>query len=243
MKVNDGSSTSFWFDNQSTLGRLEDLTGIRGHIDLGISATVTVASVQLTHRRRRHRGEALNMIEDAIEELRQGERVSSSDIHLWKGTGNKYKNWFDTKETWLLSKEVQTHADWHKGVWFPYSTPKYTFLTWLATKNRLQTGDRTKKWSLTQSNDCILCSTNEESRDHLFLSVFSRRQYGTTWLEESQELGTGINGTFCISFLMTHRYIETLCSSFVMPFRQPYIIFGESATTGDMVNQQHQPLD
>lgn len=45
MEVKSGNSTSFWYDDWSQMGRLIDLTGPRGVIDLGIPLQATVESV------------------------------------------------------------------------------------------------------------------------------------------------------------------------------------------------------
>lgn len=49
-----------------------------------------------------------------------------------------------------------------------YATPKYSFLTWLATKNRLTTGDRMLNWQVGANPSCVFCNKQIEDRDHLF---------------------------------------------------------------------------
>jgi len=66
LEVNSGSDTFFWYDYWCSLGRLTDLLGPRGCIDLGISFTCSVAEGLSAHRRR-HRSVLLNRIEDELE--------------------------------------------------------------------------------------------------------------------------------------------------------------------------------
>lgn len=69
--VKNGEATSFQFDQLSSLGRLAELLGTRGFIDLGIPITSTVAEAMHNHRRRRrHRLDIFNKVEDEIENLK-----------------------------------------------------------------------------------------------------------------------------------------------------------------------------
>ncbi|CAA7055646.1 unnamed protein product [Microthlaspi erraticum] len=71
-----GETTSFWFDWWNPLGRLFEITGPRGYIDLGIPSDATVASAVVNRNRRRHRTEILNRIEER----------QNQDISLWQET-------------------------------------------------------------------------------------------------------------------------------------------------------------
>ena len=71
-------NTSFWFDTWSPLGKLIDLTGARGCIDLGINIDATVEHAFQSYRQRRHRVEILISIEEAILQLR-GQGLSSCE--------------------------------------------------------------------------------------------------------------------------------------------------------------------
>lgn len=48
------------------------------------------------------------------------------------------------------------------------ATPKYTFMAWLAARDRLSTLDRIAKWSQGTVTTCVLCTSGTESREHLF---------------------------------------------------------------------------
>jgi len=75
-----------------------------------------------------------------------------------------------TKVTWNNIGMHQPQTNWYKGVWFPYSTPKYSFLLWLTIQNRLSTGDHIKAWNSGQQVTCTLCGNAEETRNLLFFS-------------------------------------------------------------------------
>ena len=83
MEVNNGRHTSFWYDSWSRLGCLKTYLRDGGSIDLGIIDNECVFDVLNHHRRRRHRVQSLNEIEDEIEAVRR--RLTQDDnIPLWK---------------------------------------------------------------------------------------------------------------------------------------------------------------
>ncbi|KAG7548101.1 Ribonuclease H domain [Arabidopsis suecica] len=168
VNVGNGDSVSFWFDNWSTLGRLIDIAGERGIIDLGIAKESSVAEAWTRRRRRQHRVDLLNDIEETLDLQRQ-QRREEDDIVLWKGKNDVYKVRFSTKDTWIQIRAASPMVSWHKEVWFVHATPKYAFCTWLAIPDRLSTGDHMVKWNRSVSGNCVFCS-NSESRDHLFFS-------------------------------------------------------------------------
>lgn len=53
-------------------------------------------------------------------------------------------------------------------MWFPHSTSKYSFLVWVAMKNRFQTCDRMQQWNNTIDVTCVLCKEAQETCQHLF---------------------------------------------------------------------------
>lgn len=108
---------------------------------MGIQQDETVAAVLRERRRRQHRAETLNQIEIIIQEM-QGKQTEEDDQGLWRTRSGKYKPKFSSRETWQLIRTEQNRVSWSKAIWFKHGTPKYVFITWLAIKNRLSTGDR-----------------------------------------------------------------------------------------------------
>lgn len=77
-------------------------------------------------------------------------------------------------------RQEQPVCEWNKGVWFPQSTPKYSFMLWVAAKGRLQTCDRMQKWNGSINAECVLCQEERETCEHLF---FKCRYSGRVWKE------------------------------------------------------------
>ncbi|XP_018474005.2 uncharacterized protein LOC108845266 [Raphanus sativus] len=132
VEVRNGSETSFWYENWSSLGCLHDTLGDGGYIDLGISATATVEDSR-NHRRRNHRVQFLNTIEVEIEKFKRN-WSQEEDISLWKNDKGKYKKSFSTKDTWLCIREKHVLYSWHKMIWFKHATPRDAFVSWMAVR-------------------------------------------------------------------------------------------------------------
>lgn len=175
--VNNGKQTSFWYESWSELGCLIDIIGTRGFIDMGINREATVEDAMRNHRRRRHRDQIFNLLEDEIMKYKE-KAAREDDIGLWKEKENTFKRKFSSKSTWDLLRVRGDHCEWSNGVWFHYATPKFAFLTWLAIQNRLATGDRMLSWSGNVNAVCSLCDENIETRDHLF---FECRYSAEVW--------------------------------------------------------------
>lgn len=167
MEVNNGKQTSFWYDNWSSLSCLKDLLSEGGSIALGIMENEMMEDVLLRHRKRRHRIQILNEAENKIEKVKR--RASQEDdVPLWKQYDNKFSRQFSTKKTWMCIRQPQPESSWSKGVWFPHSTPKYSFLMWVAIKNRLQLMDRILSWNNAVNGTFVLCQVEMETCQHLF---------------------------------------------------------------------------
>ncbi|XP_048604915.1 uncharacterized protein LOC125582324 [Brassica napus] len=179
MEVNNGKYTSFWYDSWSSLGCLRELLGDRGTVILGITANALVEDVLLNHRRRRHILGIFNEVECEIEKLRDMHN-QDDDVPLWRQDDIRFANQFSTKKTWLYMRLAQPECRWNKGVWFPQSSPKFSFMLWVAVRNRLQTCDRMLRWSALTNMLCVLCQEEHETCQHLF---FKCRYSGKVWKE------------------------------------------------------------
>lgn len=103
------------------------------------------------------------------------------DVCLWKRENGEYKEDFITSHTWNIIRSKSPKVSWFKGIWFAEGTPKFTFVTWLATHNRLATGDRVLRWNPQADSMCWLCKSAQETRDHIFFDCpFSKRVWKGT---------------------------------------------------------------
>ncbi|XP_024007277.1 uncharacterized protein LOC112083481 [Eutrema salsugineum] len=133
------------------------MAGTQGFISLGIPAHSSLAEVWLTHRRRRHRRDDFNSIEQAIWEAK--ERGSNREDHaLWCGKNGTFKPNFSSKHTWNNIRNPASRKVWSTMVWFKNATPRCAFITWLAMLNRLSTGECMAQWGQGLATSCIFKS-------------------------------------------------------------------------------------
>lgn len=183
--MQNGCSVSFWYDNWASMDRLIDFTRTRGSRDLGIPLNYTLRQAETSlNRTRRHRSEALNMVQSALDQLILKQFSETEDILLWRHGPDKYKSCFSSKLTWTQIRNSNPLVGWSKAIWFKYSIPKFAFLSWLALKDRLTTKDRMLNWSAglspSFSSRCALCSNSLETHSHLFISCgFSSRVWSS----------------------------------------------------------------
>ncbi|KAG2306659.1 hypothetical protein Bca52824_026407 [Brassica carinata] len=148
MDVKDGRSCHFWFDNWTGKGRLIDITGAVGTTYLGVlrHAKVSSAAKEEGWNIRGERSRRYHDLYNCIMDLEPPKPESGKDIVLWKHGDDDYKPTFSAAKTWEQLRSKRNKERWSKVVWFPQGVPRYSFITWLAVKNRLSTGDRMRQW-------------------------------------------------------------------------------------------------
>ncbi|KAF3577590.1 hypothetical protein DY000_02030698 [Brassica cretica] len=70
------------------------------------------------------------------------------DLILWRHSGGKYRDHFLANETWNQIRDKHEKVGWSSSVWIAQGVPRFAFITWLAVKNRLATGDRMRTWGI-----------------------------------------------------------------------------------------------
>ncbi|XP_013617494.1 PREDICTED: uncharacterized protein LOC106324013 [Brassica oleracea var. oleracea] len=147
-EIGNGKGTLFWFNNWLNMGKLIDIAGDSSTMLLGISRYATVAdatsSGQWNIRRcctchLRAMIAAINSVPPPVEDA-GGDRV------LLKHGDGDYKPWFSSSRTWDQLRVHHNAVEWSKVTWFSEAIPRFSFIAWLAVRNRLSTGDRTRAW-------------------------------------------------------------------------------------------------
>ncbi|KAL9661414.1 hypothetical protein QQ045_026238 [Rhodiola kirilowii] len=85
-------------------------------------------------------------------------------VESWRGNDDE----FGVKDTYNMLTEPTEAVEWHKLVWNAFNAPRDSFNVWLVVQNKLMTRDRLVQWGVPVSKSCVLCETEEESRNHLF---------------------------------------------------------------------------
>jgi len=66
-------------------------------------------------------------------------------------------------------------VDWSKAIWFKGRVPKHTFIFWVNMRHMLHTRDKLISWRLSVPSVCLLCNSQDETRQHFsFYCEFAR---------------------------------------------------------------------
>ena len=145
---------------------------------MGIKINDTMEKVLKHHRRRRHREEIFNTIEQEIANLRLRGLTQNEDVRLWKAGDDNYRADFRSKATWNLIRVERVKIDWYKGIWFPYNTPRYSFMIWIAVQNRLPTGERILNWNTAAPTACSLRPSRLKLVTTCFTNANFQKKFG-----------------------------------------------------------------
>ncbi|XP_062112572.1 uncharacterized protein LOC133823736 [Humulus lupulus] len=61
---------------------------------------------------------------------------------------------------------------WYREVWNRTTIPKHRFILWLAVLDRLQLKDRLFRFNISIDDQCLMCGSSKESRDHVFFDCY-----------------------------------------------------------------------
>ena len=179
MDIKDGCSVRFWIDIWHPLGRLIEITGEVGTQKLGIARESKICEVLRdgVWRFRSCRDQHIRDVVLSVSGLPLSLSAVSDGV-LWKYGEDNYKDVFIASEVWQQLRGRKEEVRWSKLIWFPQGVPRYAFITWLAIRDRLATGHRTRQWGHVQW--CVYCGEPDETRDHLF---FACPYTFTLWLQ------------------------------------------------------------
>ncbi|KAG7588718.1 Reverse transcriptase zinc-binding domain [Arabidopsis suecica] len=131
----------------------------------------------------RSRNPIISLLREALPGCESVLECQHDDTYLWKPDHHAPSNRFCTAKTWLALNPSPAIIPWTKSVWFKGSIPKHAFITWVVAWNRLHTRDRLRRWGLVVPAICILCNSQNESRDHLFFECSFSQEI---WLHFTQ---------------------------------------------------------
>ncbi|KAG2281842.1 hypothetical protein Bca52824_053062 [Brassica carinata] len=180
MEVHNGQNVRFWTDIWHPQGRLIEIAGEIGTLKLGVTRTALICDVrnETGWAFRRCRDGQMRELINLVETHRMEENTHLQDVVLWRKNETEFCKHFSTAKTW---HRIRTHGpskEWSKVIWFMFGVPRFAFITWLAIRNMLSTGERMRSWGQVQG--CIFCGEPNETRDHLF---FACPYTYTLWIE------------------------------------------------------------
>ena len=93
--------------------------------------------------------------------------ASIPDKMTWLPSSNGI---FTVAATWEYIRAHKERVEWCPLIWFNKHIPRYSFVVWMAIKERLHTEDRLLQFGIVDDSCCVLCQQEEESHDHLFFN-------------------------------------------------------------------------
>ncbi|XP_050207875.1 uncharacterized protein LOC126657252 [Mercurialis annua] len=75
---------------------------------------------------------------------------------------------FSINSCWKHLNPVSRSIPWTSIIWYKDNIPRYSFITWLALQDKLNTKDKLLRWKVVQNDVCCFCNSETESISHLF---------------------------------------------------------------------------
>ncbi|XP_050213106.1 uncharacterized protein LOC126664647 [Mercurialis annua] len=75
---------------------------------------------------------------------------------------------FSINSCWKHLNPAASSIPWTSIIWYKDNIPRYSFITWLALQDKLNTKDKLLRWKVVQSDVCCFCKSETESISHLF---------------------------------------------------------------------------
>ncbi|GJR41737.1 putative RNA-directed DNA polymerase [Tanacetum coccineum] len=170
-KINNGKSTSVWFDRWTDVCPLKDLLSNRDIVRSGFSLENSVS----------------NLISDGVwrwpldwlsrfpflAQLHVPVLLDDmDDVILWRDRDGVLRP-FSVACVWDTIRSRADMVYWYNVVWFSHCIPRHAIHMWLVIQQKLKTQDRLRQWDVGPSIDlnllkCPLCDLVPDSHDHLF---------------------------------------------------------------------------
>jgi hypothetical protein len=159
-KIGNGKDTFLWFDPWVPEGTLVDILGD----DLTIVPGTELHKVS-------------ELIKDGVWDLSSFgfANIQATIQSICISDADDYWEWKATKSgictlasAWEQIRERGEIFEFYDMVWFPHSSPKMSACLLKAFNNRLPVRERLKRFGIIQEENCVLCTSAIETRDHLF---------------------------------------------------------------------------
>lgn len=170
-EVNNGCTTSFWYDNWNPLSPLIKVFGRDGtrRLRIRLEASVAEACNEQGWRLPHPRTDQEVSLHAFLTNFPPPTIDRGPDMFGWSTNGD-LSHTFSSAKTWEVWRPRAPPQEFAKHIWFGGATPKHAFDMWVTHMNRLPTRSRLVAWGMQISSACCICSSQPETRDHLMLS-------------------------------------------------------------------------
>ncbi|GKC83208.1 putative RNA-directed DNA polymerase [Tanacetum coccineum] len=174
--INNGRSTSMWFDKWADFCPLRDMLTVRNIVRSGFSLLDTVSDLidngswKWPHD---WLSRFLNIVNIPVPDIN-----NEDDAIVWHDVRGVFQH-FSVAGSWDSLRLRADVVDCYHVVWFPYCIPRHAIHMWLVIMEKPKTQDRLRQWDVGPSIDlnllrCPLCDMVPDSHSHLFFeSLFA----------------------------------------------------------------------
>lgn len=171
-KISSCITGCFWFDNCTSLCPLIEQVGTNAPRLTGLDSTATVRDALVGNQwwlsSSRSRNPVILFLQERLPDPSNIFKSEEDDRYLWQIGGNFPTDKFSSFAMWNHMNNQSPSFPWSKSVWFKGMIPKHSFVSWLASHNKLLTRDRMSRWKISVSQQCFLCNNENECRQHIF---------------------------------------------------------------------------
>lgn len=170
-KVGNGKNVFFWYDSWTPMGPLIKLCGVNGprSFCIPLSAKVADACTVVGWKFPPPRSDLALNLHIYLTTIPLPSLQFENDYFSWIVDGFDCRG-FSSPKTWEALRPRESDKDWFSTVWFKGAVPKHAFNMCVTNLNRLPTRHRLASWGVIANDECCLCSSQPETRDHLLLN-------------------------------------------------------------------------
>ncbi|GKD32326.1 reverse transcriptase domain, reverse transcriptase zinc-binding domain protein [Tanacetum coccineum] len=169
--INNGRSTSMWFDRWADPFPLCDMLMVRNIVCSGFSLSNTVCDlISNGSWRWPHDWSARfpNVVNIPVPDINN----ELYDVIVWRDVHGVFHR-FSVAGAWESLQLRADVVDWYHVIWFPHCIPRHALHMWLVIKEKLKTQDRLRQWDVGPNIDlnllrCPLCELVPDSHSLLF---------------------------------------------------------------------------
>ncbi|XP_013669152.1 uncharacterized protein LOC106373538 [Brassica napus] len=156
---------SFWVDNWSPYGSMENFLLSTSQSRLGIPQTASLVDMNDDGNWLLPPARSDDWLQLQIY-LTTGSLNQDKDYYEWILEDKPTKN-YSTSDVYNKLRGDDQSVPWAKVTWNKGGFPRHSFLAWLFTLDKCPTRDRLLRWGLQSDSTCLLCNAADESRDPL----------------------------------------------------------------------------
>nr|GEU28768.1 hypothetical protein [Tanacetum cinerariifolium] len=145
-KINNGRSTSMWFDRWADSCPLPDMLTIRNIVCSGFSFSNTVSDL-ISNGTWRWPHDWSSRFPNVVNILVSEINNELDDVIVWHDVQGVFHR-FSVAGAWDSLRLRADVVDWYHVIWFPHCIPRHALPMWLVIKEKLKTLDRLWQWDV-----------------------------------------------------------------------------------------------